>query len=144
MCLYIRKGNKIEIAKEDLVCYKVLFEDTDETWFPYFMHNDHTLKFKYNESLEAVDHLKVEDCSNIPLINTSEGKVLSTEFIKTGFHAYSVLSGLKEFCRRSLFTPATRIHKVIIPKGSEYCLGVFGDIVANRVIVTKEILDEAL
>jgi len=140
MCLYIRKGNKIEIAKEDLVCYKALFEDTEETWFPYFMHNNYTLKFKYNESLEAVDHLKAEDCSNTPLIDTS-GKVFSTEFIKTGFHAYSVR--LINF-EKSLFIQTTKFHKAIIPKGSEYCLGVFGDIVANRMIVTKEILNEAL
>jgi hypothetical protein len=77
---------------------------------------------EFDKELEARDHLLIESIRDY-----------NCRVINSGFHAY-----IKD----------TYFHVIdaIIPKGAEYCIGEYGEIVSNKIIVfsSKEKLEEYL
>jgi len=118
MCLKISSHTGISIAKKDIVCCKVIkAEKTRFIFWKYWIAYFRETKHRYNKVLVACNHLR-------PCIQWTKNCSL---VIYKGFHALRSLEPLEEQyddCRYA-----------IIPKGSEYCIGKDGDIVANMMIV---------
>lgn len=109
MCLRIKEGCKIEIAKKPIPVYKVVDYTGDRRflWNKTWKANIRRTRHRYNRCLVACIHLEINE----------PGK------INEGFHAY-----IKNVC-------ALGLRYAIIPRGAEYCRGVWDEIVANQMIV---------
>ena len=115
MCLIVKEGCKIEIAKEDITTYKCV-RNFKEYWRGLFYPRQ---IFLFNQVQQArritsfVDHLELDN----------DGRGYDT--ISSGFHSYLDRdSNSEEFI-------------CIIPKESEYCLGEYRQIVSNKIIVFR-------
>lgn len=120
----VLKGCKPEIAKEDIVCYKIVGYSDETRWRAIFRDTFH----KYD---------RVLDIHNPLLVKTwTVGFNLGWTYIEEGFHAYSTLRQVHfEYDRRDI--PGELIAKCTIPKGAMYCYGTNDRIVANKMIVHK-------
>lgn len=115
MCLIIKEGCHIEIAKKDIITFKEVLTCENNCWAPSYIGIE---LYEYNEVLTArkfpytptdtIEHLQIEDRIRI----------------HEGFH-----SRVKKtyFCNKIC----------IIPKGSEICYGRNNDIVSLHIIVFK-------
>jgi len=121
MCLYLfNKEAKIEISDKNTHVYKIVLRSSSENmWVAPIMKTAH----EFDKELEACDHLVIEN-----------NRDYNCRVINRGFHAY--IKGKKV---------STTIN-AIIPKGAEYCIGEYGEVVSNKIIVfsSKEKLDEYL
>ena len=115
MCLFIKAGCHIEIAKKDIVTFKDVLERRGNCWEPSYKGYE---LYEYNKVLTArkyprtpkdtIEHLQVEIDSAI----------------HEGFHSRIK----KTLCCNKI---------CIIPKGSEICYGNNNDIVSLQIIVFK-------
>lgn len=152
MCLFVndKRRAKIKIAKRDIICYKGIIEDRkSKIWIPALMRNG---EYKYDIVNKAVNHLHFENygVAEIKVTKSGRRKTFYSSFIPSGFHAYLDLDKAINYFK--LFDLKRHknlsVHKVIIPKGSEYFMGIEEDdewsqedeIVANQMIVTSEVL----
>lgn len=115
MCLFIKDGCHIEIAKEDIITFKRVLKRRGNYWEPACTGTE---LYEYNKVLTArkypyqptntIEHLQVTNDSTI----------------HEGFH--------------SKVNKTFDCNKIcIIPKGSEICYGNDNDIVSLRIIVFK-------
>ena len=119
MCLTVKYGCKIEIAKNDIKGYKFVKKQWGY-WKPMFAQ--HYRRFKYGELI-------------IPFDNCSQPiKKLETHWYKYG---YEINEGFHSRVNKSEHITNTIC---IIPKGSEICYGDDNDIVSNQIIVFKNCL----
>lgn len=144
MCLTLKKSST-DIAKRNIVCWKVVDPIKDSVppqWLPKRINNTGAYEFNkvckarkigwsevmapVKESvrksrgvskkvLREIDHLEIKQ---------QEGFLT----IEEGFHAFR---GYKKAKSSGYFD----FYPCIIPKGSEYGLGVYDDIVSTRIIV---------
>ena len=123
MCLIVKDGCKIEIAKEDITTYK-LINECENYWTGVYYRSP---SFAYNKLQKAkhlclnelhvdINHLQIERCGNRITIDE-------------GFHSLIDKDGY-------FFTPIKKAI-CIIPKGSEYCFGKYDEVVSNQIIVFK-------
>ena len=112
MCLI--PESEIKVAEENIRVYKKVNISVD-SWIPSITGIG---IYKFNEVIKAVDNLKPVKSS-----------LSSLEVIITGFHAFSDKIELPGYPEKP---------NAIIPRGSEYCLGRNGDIVANQIIVFRD------
>lgn len=133
MCLYT-KQEAPKVATEDIECYKVLKKEDGKWVTPYRGY-----PVKFNEVMEA------------------EGQKIDGMFafgrhyeISMGyFHAskdslgiYQVYKSIEVYCSREhIKEPELKTFKAIIPKGSNYYIGVRGDICSDKLIITEEIME---
>ncbi len=106
--------DEIRIAETDILCYKNIFLDESDLWRSPVQGT----RFPYNEPLVAE---KDEDF-HLTLIKGE---------ISNGFHSYIT---------EILFEPilaGLSLKPCVIPKGSEYCLGINNEIVSSHIIVFK-------
>jgi len=139
MCLYIKEGCKPEIAKEDIVCWKIVCKDNEykNRWRgPFFGSID---KQRYNRILNAkgINVLRRGDITYLEPING-----LGEQRINEGFHAIvdttsEVRTRIQEKFTALRHADDYPFRKAIIPKGAEYCLGSSFDIVATHIIVFR-------
>ena len=115
MCLFIKDGCHIEIAKKDIVTFKNVIE-RDNCWEPSYMGGE---SYRYNEVLTA------RRSPYKPKDTIKHLKVVSSFAIIEGFHS------------RVKKTPYYCNKICIIPKGSELCYGDMNDVVSLRIIVFK-------
>jgi hypothetical protein len=120
MCLTVLPGSKIEIAQEDITCWKTVKNVHDICWKAPVMGTFH----KYNRVLVACDKLK--------MVHAYGGIFCDFDFIDEGFHAYTNIDDAKYRVDRF---PLRTLVKCTIPAGAEYCLGWDNEIVANKMIV---------
>lgn len=128
MCLTVLPGCKPQIAKRGITCWKVIKPFDNYKWEAPYRGTVH----KYNEVLTASDKLLVEhrcECDNFMVV---------FNYIGEGFHAYTNEDGAlyqtrNLVCMNSSYT----LTKCTIPKGAEYCMGMYNEIVANKMIVHK-------
>jgi len=125
MCLILRWNRKPEIAQEDMTCWKVIKPFDNYKWeAPYrcTVHN-------YDEVLTACDRLSVKPWFNgIPYF----------DYIEEGFYACTNEDiALYQLNNLVCFNSSHSLAKCTIPKGAEYCLGWYSEIVANKMIVHK-------
>lgn len=120
MCLYLfNKEAKIEIADKNIHVYKTVLRSSSENmWIAPIMKTVH----EFDKELEACNHLVIENI-----------KDYNCRVINNGFYAY-----IKD--------TYSHIVDAIIPKGAEYCIGEYGEIVSNKMIVfsSKEKFEEYL
>jgi len=124
MCLYVKEGCKPEIATKDILCYKRV-DNHITYWKPCIYTENVEYSYPYNKVLTA------EYCSKgeiHPIQHLKMEKVADYYKINEGFHA--------RYIGKSNF-----LKTCIIPKGTEYCLGKDGDIVAVNMIVFRSIED---
>ena len=128
MCLVVKSGCKIEIAEKDITTYKLIYDGKDY-WcgifysYPQFLYNE-IQKAKHLSSCRRelgiiesgvdIEHLQIEKCG----------------IINEGFHSHVNVNSY-------VLPIADKRAICIIPKGSEYCLGLYDDIVSNQIIVFK-------
>lgn len=125
MCLAIKKGCKPEIAQKDILCYKII----------RLMHDGHNWRSihrltiqPYNKVLQAKDDSPFKSGGH-----TVEAlHVVAGTSINAGFHAFRTE---KEAAKWEPDDRSTVIRLAVIPKGTEYCLGEFNEIVAVNMIV---------
>lgn len=117
MCLFIKNGCHIEIAKKDIVTFKNVLKRKNNCWEPHCRGSE---LYKYNKVLTA---RKFPYASK----NTIEHlKAINDVRIEEGFHSrVKRTSSCNKIC--------------IIPKGSEICYGDSNDIVSLHIIVFKNI-----
>lgn len=127
MCLYVKEGCKPEIAKKDIVCYKIV-DDWGRYWKPIYACGTE-YAYSYNKVLTAesfimgktypIQHLEMKDYKGW------ENKI--RKIINEGFHARcNSKYNWSNIC--------------VIPKGTEYCLGDDNEIVAVNMIVFRSVL----
>ena len=116
MCLLIKYGCHIEIAKEDIVTFKeVLERNKNNYWEPSYRGTE---LYEYNKVLTARRY------PYTPTDTIEHLQVVDNATIKEGFH-----SMVKNVCS---------CNKIcIIPKGSEICYGWNYNIVSSHIIVFK-------
>lgn len=129
MCLVLKKGEDVQLAQKDIICYKNVQETDESTWNGPFYDER---KYQFNKVVtaekkmvketeviyEPIEHLSVELSFKYLIHNGFHA------FTKEGFGNFKGLSNLKEkYC--------------IIPKGTEICYGDNNDIVAVSMIVFK-------
>lgn len=124
MCLIVKQGCKPEIAKEDILCYKIV-EDHVKYWEPRIYTFNKGYSYPYNKVLTAESYSKGET-HPIQHLEMKGGGCLNF-YIEEGFHAKRDNYLCKNPC--------------IIPKGTEYCLGDTDEIVAVNMIVFRSVLD---
>lgn len=127
MCLFVKEGYKPEIATEDIVCYKRV-DDHVKYWKPAILIGSARFFYPYNKVLTAERYSYIRgEIYPIQHLEIVDGMVLK-RVINEGFHAR---------CKK------TYLHekRCVIPKGTEYCLGIDNDIVAINMIVFRSLLD---
>lgn len=143
MCLTL-KNSSTDIAKRNIVCWKVVDPIKDSVplqWLPKRIEDTGAYefnrvckarKFEWSEGmarglvrkskgvgkrvLREIDHLEIKRVGQEGLLTIEEG-----------FHAFQTYKD----ARASNF----KFYPCIIPKGSEYGLGIYNDIVSTRIIV---------
>lgn len=111
MCLTVKEGCKIEIAKKDITTYKKVKIQNDSFWGGVCYGG----KFCFNKLEKTVTNLSINKYKEI----------------NEGFHSFKRL--------RDNYVRCGKLVICIIPKGSEYCLGKNGDIVSNEIIVFRTV-----
>ena len=114
MCLIVKSGCKIEIAKEPIIVKKAVFKDYQFLWLKLWEADVRHTIHRYNRILRGTRHLEIN----------------SNQQINQGFHAC-----IKECTVLNNPGIDNRVRWAVIPKGAEYCLGEYNEIVANKMIV---------
>ena len=119
MCLIIKDGCHIEIAKEDIVTFKQVIRCRRNRWEPSYRGRE---LYRYNKVLTArkYPYTPKDTIEHLQVVDNFE--------IEEGFHSK---------VKRTLFCNAI----CIIPKGSEICYGDSNDIVSLHIIVFKNRLN---
>jgi len=113
MCLIVKEGCNIEVANEDITCWKVVAPLVGGVrWEAIYQFTQH----KFDGVLKACAHLRVN-----PYREIHKGFHVFIDKAHAGYASH--LSGIVVECT--------------IPKGAEYCLGKYNEIVANKMIVHK-------
>ena len=117
MCLFVKANCKPEIATEDILCYKLVLSNPGG-WTGWFYYSKTIFQWNIpviaeNDLNNPIEHLEIDQ----------------TEMINYGFHA-----NLIKHCTR-------HEHYCIIPAGSEYCYGMFNEIVSTQIIVFRGRID---
>ena len=148
MCLTL-KNFSTDIAKRNIVCWKVVDPIKDSVppqWLPKRIEDTGAYEFnkvckarkiEWSEGmapvrglvkkskgvgkrvLREIDHLEIKRVGQEGLLTIEEG-----------FHAFQTYKDAK-----SSYFKFYPFYPCIIPKGSEYGLGIFNDIVSTRIIV---------
>lgn len=135
MCLVIKKGCNIEVADEDIICWKVIATSTlkghEDKWLAPIRETEHVFE-KTLIACDSLTRLHFEPTDTMPGEDEKD-------YIEEGFHAFidMVVADLHAY-----YSPCVRtVVQCTIPKGAQYCLGDSLDIVANKIIVHKNIVD---
>lgn len=123
MCLYLKEGEKVRVARKNILVKKwVIPTINSNSWFPVF--REETGELEFNKVLKA----KCLD-SEMKLVDL-DGLKVNGGMIDSGFHSYRLFADPFSFYKRS----GTKYYAVI-PRGSEYAKGGYGDIVSTQIIV---------
>ena len=147
MCLAIYKDTKFEIAKEDLIVYKIIldscYSDTVMSEYTCFRYiKDHlnltTISFeedRYNQvPLDSRERYIIETLFNTNLENIKDQNLV--RWIKTGFHFMfneNRAINLIDDCN-------VYLGEFLIPKGSIIYRGIDSDLGVTTKIIFKNII----
>lgn len=128
-----------KIASEDITCYKV-FCNRDVVWekikfLGISLWKKHKIKGLY--SLYK-DYLYTPYSSNAEVtLSQTYNSETDYWYIEKGYHSYSTL----DKAELEKFKYLEIIVKCIIPKGAEYYINEYEDIVSSNIIITDKIID---
>lgn len=132
MCLYIKKSKHIFdyntdeyiplIAKEDMIVYKILdgHPDEENSVISPFRGFRYILNTPYNTNIKHGYDFSI---------------------ITEGFHSFLTIKDVMNYFDdpfNGFFNNKFVVYKCIIPKGSEYFLGKYGDIASDNIFITDE------
>ena len=133
MCLYTKQLEP-KIAEEDIEVSKILKKQNGRWVTPY-----RNYPVKFNEVMEAESIYTKEY-----LLNPYNYKIVYEyrEITEGFFHSNNTDEVIKEFqiahSREKKKCPEVKVFKAIIPKGSEYYVGVRTDICSTKLIILNE------
>ncbi len=112
MCLYLRKNYRIQTAKKDIPCYKVIYKRGEKEYLSVFQMHKVSLGKEY-----STDPIRAINKSNI-------------RTVEKAFHSFASKKDAIIFSRKLKWTnPVTTIKvlviETIIPKGTKYYEGTF-------------------
>lgn len=129
MCLIVKEGCEPEIAKKDIVCYKLVGSCGDYGWESIYNCSEHTFKWNEVETARNRFYNRINDCwkeFTIQHLNVdARGR------INAGFHARL----------EKIDSNDVKERICIIPAGTEYCFGSYNEVVAVQMIVFRTYLD---
>ena len=113
---------KCLVAKEDILVYKCLDCTSGEycTPFQYMPIIFAKGKYVYNK------------------VNMPKSKCEWNDTIGVGIHAYSTKNAAIALSKSFYWGNGTSMHYAVIPKGSNFYVGVYDNIVSNNLIVYRE------
>lgn len=120
MCWVSKRRPKLLIAKKDRVCYKMLTK---------------TLRSP---------HRNYQYCFDIPnTVIDLQTEICYDEFrCYRGYHSYASLEdALLKYKLLKIFDPSIYLFKCIIPKGSQYLINRWQEIVSSNIIITNKIFE---
>lgn len=129
MCLIVLEGTKKNIAETDINVYKCLDFDS--------FHETYCTPFRYLPIIFEKGICKIDTIIDV---NSVDGFVIP-ERIEVGIHSYYLRDYAEITARKFYKCSGTRVHKAIIPKGSEYYIGKRGEIVSNNLIIFEMDID---
>lgn len=153
MCLTLKKPST-DIAKRNIVCWKVVNPIKDSVppqWLPKYINDTGAYEFNkvckarkivwsWSEVIVPVSGEKASVRKSREISKRVLGEIDSLEIklqddlltIEGGFHAFRTYRRAK--------SSGFKFYPCIIPKGSEYGLGIHSDIVSTRIIVFSSFL----
>lgn len=132
MCLTLNSDSEIKIAEEDIICYKILREDSEAyATSPYF-----GFEYIVGATYKLDKKLKIRSGDL-----EYEGDV---KFADEGFHSFERFESAKAFLiiRQGFLPTGCCVYKCIIPKGTRMICGKFGDfssIVSEAIIIIEKV-----
>jgi len=128
MCLYSSKENA-NIAEEDIVCYKVLYQ-------PYIFVKHYLTPYQYieisNDIIDGKSYFIAKGEGNVIYDDKSRKYLVTDGYI----HTYANLNMAEE----SLYLTANMvIFKCIIPKGTKFYVGWREDYASEKIKFIKKI-----
>ena len=133
MCLIIASTDKKKIAKEDIVCYKILHTICKDSARAYIQNFEYEIKKLYETNIEFTDSLRVFDSLAVEDRDSLIRRNIPIKSINKGFHS------AKSISRITSENHFGDIYECIIPKDSEYYEDKTNLIVSNKIIILKEI-----
>lgn len=132
MCLQTT-WKKPKIAEEDIVVYKILEElySCLQSPFSYYIWNLNKL---YETEIQFTDD---DSCFDDIAVDAKEKCIEDIKSIGQGFHSALTIERLNDVSGQEEFNYA--VFKCIIPKGSEYYIGLSDLVVSNRIIIKEKI-----
>lgn len=128
MCLIITKFNKLEVAQEDIKCYKILFKSrvrSDLFYAPY-------QNFNYELGVAYFTNISVSyNCNTFGLsffryiFYNLFDKFLDVKGVDQGFHSFVNLKDAIKKRNSDVDYKRLVICECIIPKGSKYYKGKY-------------------
>lgn len=141
MCLIVLEGTKKNIAETDINVYKCLdFDFLNKTYCTPFRY----LPIEFQKGICKIN--SIIGCSTYEGIYPF-GRIYpvddfkNPERIDVGIHSYYLRDYAEITARKFYDSSGTRVHKAIIPKGSEYYIGKRGEIVSNNLIIFEMDID---
>jgi hypothetical protein len=122
-----------KIAEEDIVVYKILNIGNDRITSPYRYFTWNLDTVYETEIKETTDYTCFDDKAKTEYNICSE----EVKSIGRGFHSALNKKRLSE--DREEWTNEEVIFKCIIPKGSEYYIGLSDLVVSNRIIIKEKV-----
>lgn len=144
MCLYITNRG-IQIAKEDIICYKILVKERKK-WIPRIFHKS-TYRAPFNRhytyQLKGLNDLRESLYISCPVYP----EVSPCGVVREGFHSFADIRDAERMLFEWDYIPGVgKIVQCIIPKGAEYIKGTIGlsqnspaNYVSNKIICVKEV-----
>lgn len=149
MCLAIYKDTKFEIAKEDLIVYKIILDfgysnnivTSEYTYFKYVKDrlNLTTIGFEEDKQnqipLDSRERDIIETSFNTSIENIKDQNLV--RWIKTGFHFMFNENRATSYMIDSLYIC---LGEFLIPKGSIIYRGIDSDLGVTTKIIFKKII----
>jgi len=142
MCLYVT-SKKVRVAKEDMVCYKILDRKKErKKWiFRIFRKPTYRAPFYFNYIYQLK---KLNDLGKFLYVAISPEELCGV--VHEGFHSFVDIQDAKRMLSEWYETHVGVIVKCIIPKGAEYVKGTIyksqnspACYVSNQIICVKEV-----
>lgn len=143
MCLYLTNIRKTRIAKEDIICYKILIKERKRGIFRIFRKSTYRAPFNthYTYQLKELNDL---GRSLTIGINTYPDNL---PVVREGYHSFVDVQDAKHMSSELYYIPGVmKIVQCIIPKGAEYIKGTISQsptspasYVSNKIICVKEV-----
>lgn len=127
MCLIVKQGTRIKIAKEDLHVFKMLYGELESpalTGFIYTQDKLYETKIQKSRDFNCMDEF---DRKALLKLFPSWANGVGVDSYGAGFH--SMLKNEK----KRLWGTGFYMYNVIIPKGSKYMVNPSGLIISNKI-----------
>jgi hypothetical protein len=130
MCLIITKFNKLEVAQEDIKCYKILFKSSAHSDIYYAPYQN----FTYELGVTYFTNISVSyNCNTFGLsffrfiFYNLFDKFLDVKGVNQGFHSFVNLKDAIKERNSDVDYKRLVIGECIIPKGAKYYKGAYSN-----------------